>query len=110
MRPTGWLVLIYALIVFLGGIFGYVKADSVPSLVMGVIFAVILSTSAFALLNEKWIGMKIALGATAFLAAFFIYRFFLSFKVMPAGVMAILSLAVLAYLFMKRARLNDVKR
>lgn len=109
MRPTGWIVLIYALIVFLGGIFGYVKAESVPSLVMGVIFAVILSTSAFALLNEKWIGMRAAIAATALLAAFFIYRFILTFKFMPPGLMALLSIAVLAFLLLKRSRLKAIK-
>lgn len=109
MRPTGWLVLVYALIVFLGGIFGYVKAESVPSLVTGVVAAVVLSTGAFALLNEKWIGMQLAIGATGLLTAFFIYRFFLAYKFMPAGLMAILSLIVLSLLIVKCSRLKTAK-
>lgn len=106
MRPIGWLVLIYGLIVFLGGIFGYVKAESVPSLVAGVVFAVALSIAAFALLNEKWIGMTLAIASTALLSAFFIYRFIYTYKFMPAGVMALLSLLVLAFLVFKRSRIS----
>lgn len=110
MRPIGWLVLIYGLIVFLGGIFGYVKAESVPSLVAGVVFAVALSTAAFALLNEKWIGMTLALASTALLSAFFLYRFVHTHKFMPAGLMALLSLLVLAFLIYKRTRISTGKR
>lgn len=106
MRLTGWIVLIYALIVFLGGIFGYIKAESVPSLIAGVLFAVILSTGAFALMNEKWIGMQIAIATTVLLGAFFLYRFTLSYKFMPAGLMVVLSAAMLAYLLIKRKSLK----
>lgn len=109
MRPTGWITLTYALLVFLGGIFGYVKAGSTASLIMGVAFAVALSTSAFAMFNEKKIGFTTAIATTALLAAFFLYRFFSTFNMMPAGMMSILSLAVLGILFYKKAKLNIQK-
>lgn len=109
MKPTGWIVLTYALLVFLGGIFGYVKAESTASLIMGVAFAVALSTSAFAMFNEKKIGFSMAIITTLILAAFFLYRFALSFNFMPAGLMSILSLAVLAILFVKKAKLSAQK-
>ena len=76
MRLNGWITLIYALIIFLGGIFGYVKAESVPSLIMGVSFATILSMSAFMMFNEKLKGYLTALGGSSLLLAFFTYRFF----------------------------------
>lgn len=110
MRPTGWIILAYALLVFLGGIFGYVKAGSTASLIMGVAFAVALSSSAFAMLNEKSIGFIIALISTALLAAFFLYRFAISYNFMPAGLMALLSLAVLAVLYTRRLKLNTRKQ
>ncbi|HEV8050918.1 MAG TPA: TMEM14 family protein [Parachlamydiaceae bacterium] len=110
MRPTGWIVLTYALLVFLGGIFGYVKAESTASLIMGVAFAVALSSSAFAMFNEKNIGFIIASISTALLAAFFIYRFALTYSFMPAGMMSVLSLAVLAVLYSRRAKLNIQKQ
>lgn len=106
MKATGWAVLAYALLVFLGGIFGYVKASSTASLVMGVIFAVILSTSAFALFNEKKIGFLAAIIATGSLAAFFLYRFTGTLHFMPAGLMSILSLITLTFLLVKQAKLR----
>lgn len=102
MKATGWVVLVYALLVFLGGIFGYVKAGSVPSLVMGVAFAVILSTSAFAMFNGKKAGFFTAAAAIIFLIAFFIYRFALTAKFMPSGLMSLISLVVLVILFFRR--------
>ena len=110
MRPTGWIVLTYALLVFLGGIFGYVKAGSAASLIMGVAFAVALSSSAFAMFNEKSIGFIIASISTALLAAFFLYRFAISFNFMPAGLMSLLSIAVLAVLYSRRLQLNTRKQ
>lgn len=98
MKKTGWIVLTYALIVFLGGIFGYVKAGSVPSLVMGVSFAAILGISAFIMSNGKKYGFSIAFAATAILTAFFLYRFLVTYKFMPAGLMCLISVAVLCWL------------
>ena len=109
MKPTGWIVLTYALLVFLGGIFGYVKAGSTASLIMGVGFAVALSISAFAMFNEKKVGFSTAIATTLFLAVFFLYRFSISFNFMPAGLMSILSLAVIAVLFIKKNQLNTQK-
>lgn len=106
MKPTGWIILTYALLVFLGGIFGYIKAGSTASLIMGVMFAVALSTSAFAMFNEKSIGFIMAAITTALLAAFFLYRFFLTYSFMPAGLMSVLSLIVLAILYCKRHKMN----
>jgi len=106
MRPTGWLILAYALFVLLGGIFGYVKAGSTASLIMGVIFAAALSIGAFALLNEKKIGFPIAVATTLLLTTFFIYRFILTYHFMPAGLMSLISLIVLSLLYVKRPRLE----
>lgn len=106
MKATGWMILTYALLVFLGGIFGYIKAGSTASLVMGVLFAVILSTSAFALFNEKKIGFKAAIITTAVLAAFFLYRLTITLHFMPAGLMSILSLITLVLLFIQQAKLR----
>lgn len=102
MKKTGWIILLYALLVFLGGIFGYVKAGSVASLVMGVGFAAILGISAFSLFNGKKYGFHIGVSATTLLALFFAYRFFLTYKFMPAGLMCLISLAVLAILLFRR--------
>ncbi|MEI8365634.1 MAG: TMEM14 family protein [Parachlamydiaceae bacterium] len=107
MKLAGWLTLVYALIVFLGGIFGYVKAESVPSLVMGVIFAAVLGISAFMIFNKKALGFYTGVGSSLFLFLFFLWRFAMTFKVMPAGIMCILSLAILVILVSRRATLMN---
>ena len=103
MKLTGWVLLLYALIIFLGGIFGYVSKESVPSLVMGVIFAAALSVGSFMVFNGKQIGFIIGAAATALLFLFFCSRFILSFKLFP-GVIAAISLAVLIFLFLNRMK------
>lgn len=102
MKTTGWMTLIYALLIFLGGIFGYVKAGSVASLIMGVGFAAILGISAFIMFNGKKYGWQIAVAATSLLTLFFIYRFAISFKFMPAGLMSVISIIVLALLLFRK--------
>jgi len=106
MKPTGWIILAYALLVFLGGIFGYVYKGSTASLIMGVVFAVALSSSAFAMFNEKSIGFIVATITTILLAAFFLYRFAITYSFMPAGLMSILSLGVLTILFIRKNKLR----
>lgn len=109
MKPTGLITLTYALLVFLGGIFGYIKAGSTASLIMGVAFAVALSTSAFAMFNEKKIGFTMAIVTTSILTAFFLYRFVITYKLMPAGLMCLVSLIVLGILLNRRSKLNIQK-
>lgn len=88
-------VLIYAAIVILGGVFGYVKANSIPSLVAGVAFGIALGISGYYMLYGKNIAFYAAIGLTAFLGLFFAYRFFLAYQFMPAGLMCLLSVIVL---------------
>jgi uncharacterized membrane protein (UPF0136 family) len=95
-------IIIYALIVLVGGIIGYIKADSTPSLVMGAAFAFMLILSSVMIQKKMIIGFYFSLILTAFLAFFFGYRFFNSFKFMPAGLMVILSLINFAFLLFNR--------
>lgn len=107
MTTAGWLTLGYALIVFLGGIFGYVKAESVPSLVMGVIFAAILGISAFMMFNRKPLGFYTGVSSSLALFLFFLYRVALTHRMMPAGFMCLLSLAILVFLVSRRSTLTS---
>ena len=83
-----------------GGLFGYLKAGSLPSLIMSSIFAILVLLSIY--LNKEYpaIGYKATYGILAFLSVFFIYRTFITGKFMPAGMLAVISLAVLAFLFL----------
>lgn len=90
----GYLVLIYALIIFAGGIIGYVKAGSMPSIIMGTIFGTLLAGSAIGMLRHRHIGKYAALGLTFALIAFFTYRYMVTGKFMPAGLMSVISSTV----------------
>lgn len=103
-RVAGWVLLTYAVLVLVGGIMGYVKAQSVASLVFGSISAVLLGISSFLLLQGKQLGFYLGLLLTIVLGAFFAYRFVLSYKFMPAGLMVILSLVTFFALLKKNWR------
>jgi uncharacterized membrane protein (UPF0136 family) len=98
MRPKGIVVLAYAFLVLVGGIIGYVKAQSAVSLMTGVLSSLFLSISAFSLFKGKRIGFFFSLLLTGLLTAFFAYRLLMSHSFMPAGLMCLVSLAVLATL------------
>lgn len=83
-----------------GGLFGYLKAGSLASLIMSSIFAVLVLLSIY--INKEYpaIGYKATYGILAFLSAFFIYRIAVTGKFMPAGMLALLTLAVIGLLFL----------
>ncbi len=95
MKMTGWIVFTYALIVLAGGIAGYFKAGSSASLIMGSVFGLLLIGSAWIILKKKMVGEYCALGLLILLDAFFIFRYLRTFHFLPAGLMSLLSLAVL---------------
>lgn len=83
---------IYIALLLAGGLMGFLKAGSKASLIASSLFAVLLILFALGVLPfvYNWIVL-------AFLGAFFAYRWGKSKKMMPNGVMVILSfLAILA--------------
>jgi len=99
MKYKGISVLIYAFLVLIGGILGYVKAQSAVSLMTGVLSSMFLCASAFGILKERTIGFFFASLLTLALGIFFTYRLIQTHSFMPAGMMCILSLIVLIILF-----------
>jgi uncharacterized membrane protein (UPF0136 family) len=92
---------IYAVLLAAGGIMGFVKARSRPSLVAGLVSAV----AALAALSLSRLGYSfgIPLGMTlaTVLFVFFGYRYALRNRLfMPNGLMAVVSLIVLGVMFM----------
>src|SRR5499433_602813 len=74
-----------------GGIMGYVKAGSVASIIAGAITGVLLLIAAFLLPEHRVAGLTIALIVSILLAAQFLPKLLRTGKVMPAGVMSVLS-------------------
>jgi uncharacterized membrane protein (UPF0136 family) len=88
---------VYAVFLAIGGVIGYTKAGSRPSLIAGLASAV---AAILALLvsfqNTAW-GMGLGALVAVLLAVFFGYRFAVKTrKFMPAGLLAVLSAVVLA--------------
>lgn len=104
MSTIVYSIIIYALFVLAGGVIGFLKAGSTPSLAMGIIFAILLLFTAFQVSKKMMIGLYLALIFSAFLALFFGYRFFNSYKFMPAGFMLLLSLINITIIFFNRPR------
>ncbi|XP_072296411.1 transmembrane protein 14C-like [Eucyclogobius newberryi] len=77
--------LCYAALVTAGGIIGFIKAGSTTSLAAGLLFGFLAALGAY--LNNTWI----SLGTCGTLALVMGTRFLTSFKLMPAGLMMILS-------------------
>jgi uncharacterized membrane protein (UPF0136 family) len=82
---------VFGVLTIAGGIVGYVKAGSVASIIAGSISGIILLVAAFVLPERRAAGLIIGLIISLLLAAQFIPKFFRTGKVMPAGLMAVLS-------------------
>lgn len=85
-------VLIYGILVLLGGGLGYAKAKSLPSLLSGSVFGVLLIICSILMFQAKSVGTYTALLLSFFLGIFFAFRYKGSRKFMPAGLMIVLSL------------------
>jgi len=95
------LISLYALLIFAGGLIGYFKAGSAASLTAGLIFGALIGSAAvFMRLGYRW-GGRLALLYALVLTLFFAFRFLKTGAFMPAGLMALVSLAVAGALKIK---------
>ena len=95
MKLSLWVVLIYADIVLLGGVLGYLQAGSKISLAAGLLFGISLNFCALQMFKKKMMATYIALLLIFLLDGFFTFRFIKSLQFMPAGLMSLISLAVI---------------
>jgi uncharacterized membrane protein (UPF0136 family) len=82
---------VFGVLTIAGGIMGYVKANSRPSLIAGVSSGVLLIGAAYLVGAKGMIGLLLGLIVSLPLAGRFISGFRKTGKIMPAGVMALLS-------------------
>ena len=90
---TAYIVLVYGILVAAGGVIGYVKSKSMPSLISGLLFGTLLIGCSVFILNGDIRATYVALVLSLALLVIFFFRFRASKKFMPAGLMIILSLA-----------------
>jgi uncharacterized membrane protein (UPF0136 family) len=83
--------IVFGILTIAGGVVGYVKAGSVASIVAGGITGVLLLAAAFILPEYRIVGLATAFSVSLLLAAQFVPKFLRTGRVMPAGMMSILS-------------------
>jgi uncharacterized membrane protein (UPF0136 family) len=83
--------IIFGVLTVVGGIIGYVKAGSGASIIAGSISGILLIVAAFLLPEHTVAGLAMAFIVSFLLAGRFIPNLIKTGKVMPAGMMSILS-------------------
>lgn len=104
MRFTAIVVIIYSILVLSGGLIGYLMADSLPSLISGVAFGAALFTCGMGILRTNTTSFLISIVLSGVLTAFFSYRYWVTVKMMPAGMMAIISGLIFLLLLTTRSK------
>lgn len=94
MKNFTWPIGAFALLLIFGGFYGFIKAHSVMSLVISSIFGLSLLLCTLLIHKEKIPALYIATSCVCFLHIFFLYRFFKTFKFMPAGLFVLLTTAL----------------
>jgi uncharacterized membrane protein (UPF0136 family) len=95
-------VVIYGALVALGGLMGYLKARSIPSLVLGLLFGVALILSALFAGAEGAVPADLPLWLVLGLTVLSLYRLNLTRRFMPAGLLVLLGAIVAAILLTAR--------
>lgn len=103
LEPAKIYFLVFGLLTIAGGIMGFVKAGSIVSLVAGAITGVLLIIAGVLLPEHREFGLGLALLTSAILAGQFIPRVFRTRRLVPAGMMSLLSvigiiIAILAWM------------
>lgn len=91
LGPAKIYFIIFGILTIAGGIIGYVKAGSMPSIIAGSITGILLLIGAWILPEHRLAGLLTVLIVSLLLAVQFIPKFIQTGKAMPAGMMSILS-------------------
>jgi uncharacterized membrane protein (UPF0136 family) len=83
--------IIFGVLTIFGGIMGYAKAGSKPSIIAGSIAGIVLLVAAFLPPEHRVAGLAIALIVSVVLALQFVPKLIRTRRAMPAGMMSILS-------------------
>jgi uncharacterized membrane protein (UPF0136 family) len=91
LGPVKIYFLIFGVLTIAGGVIGYVKAGSMPSIIAGSISGILLLVAAWLLAENRVSGLAMALIVSFLLCGYFVPKFMRTGAVMPAGMMSILS-------------------
>ena len=96
------IVLVYGILVLVGGVMGWVKAKSKPSLISGIAFGVALIVLGYGINQRHASDVWVAIGLAGLLAVIMGIRFAKTKMFLPAGLLTIVSAAVAAALLLLR--------
>lgn len=109
MKQQSTLIVCYAILLLIGGFIGFITAGSIPSLVMSGIFSLLLVACSIYMFKGCRMAFHFASALVLILLLFFGYRFFMSLKLMPGGIMMLISAGLLIYLANCCPLLNKMK-
>jgi uncharacterized membrane protein (UPF0136 family) len=89
--PAKIYFIVFGILTIAGGIVGYVKAGSTISIIAGSISGVLLLVAAWLMPEHQAAGLIMALVVSVLLAGQFVPKFLRTYKIMPAGLMSVLS-------------------
>jgi len=96
LGPTKIYFIIFGLLTIAGGVMGYVKAGSTPSLIAGSISGLLLIVAAFLLPGSAVAGLALGGIVSLLLIGYFLPKFLSTKAMMPAGMMSFLSVVAIA--------------
>jgi uncharacterized membrane protein (UPF0136 family) len=91
MDETRVYFFVFGALTIVGGIIGYVKAGSMPSIIAGAITGVLLVIAGWLLPEHRAAALATAFVVSLLLALQFVPKLLRTGKMMPAGLMSILS-------------------
>ena len=91
--------LAYGVLAGLGGIWGYIKSQSKPSLISGCISGILLVVAAAIQIQGNDFGLLLSKIVTLLLVIVFVIRLIKTSKFVPSGLMLIAGIATLSCLF-----------
>ena len=84
--------IVFGLLTIAGGIMGYVKAGSAPSIIAGSISGILLIIAAWLIPQNQFAGLLMSGVVSLLLIGYFLPKFLRTHAIMPAGVMSLLSI------------------
>lgn len=102
-KKTCWIVLCYGFILLILGILGYVRKQSLVSLLLGGGLGLLVSLSALCLFAKKKAGIYMSVILTLLICVTFTIRYTTTHKPIP-GVLSVLSGAMLLFLLVQSVK------
>jgi uncharacterized membrane protein (UPF0136 family) len=97
LGPTKIYFIIFGLLTIAGGVMGYVKAGSTPSLIAGSVSGILILAAAFLLPRSPVAGLVLGGVMSLLLAGYFLPALIRTGKMMPAAMMSLLSIVGIVF-------------